>query len=99
MTTKHTPGPWTIDYNDSSNPIKGADNQVVARVAHLAAWRHPLEAEANARLIASAPEMKQALEDAPIHRLGESFADFLNRYKAWYVGNRREAIAKAEGRE
>lgn len=64
MTTKHTPGPWEINLDDSSNPIIGADKQVVARVAHLAAWRHPLEAEANARLIASAPAMLAALEKA-----------------------------------
>lgn len=102
MTTKHTPGPWEIDYNDSSNPIIGADKQVVARVAHLAAWRHPLEAEANARLIAAAPELLDLAKSA-LEELGKMdftlSANWNGSIKTNVALFLEKAIAKAEGRE
>lgn len=87
MTTNHTPGPWKWDqpsvFNTAGIPI-----------AHIFNHLDPKEKEANARLIASAPELLEALKilvgdfksDNPI-----PFTDGITIAKA--------AIAKAEGRE
>jgi hypothetical protein len=64
MTTKHTPGPWTIeDGIRGTTAIIGSDTDggtaVLARLPH---W--PIEKEmqaSNARLIAAAPELADAL--------------------------------------
>ena len=53
--SKHTPGPW--QYPDDGF-VRGFDSSLIASVA-----RGPSEyAEANARLIAAAPEMYELLE-------------------------------------
>ena len=64
MTTKHTPGPWQAqDYwiigcvEDSWDIMAGADTACPWRVAKV------FRSEANARLIAAAPEMYEALPD------------------------------------
>lgn len=49
----HTPGPWHVDGLDKVR----ADKQLVARVAP---WHHYMEY--NARLIAAAPALLEALE-------------------------------------
>ena len=60
MNTQHTPGPWVVDH---SHPdwVEGTTiwaNDVV--IAHAVADQHH-ETEANARLIAAAPEMLDLL--------------------------------------
>lgn len=64
MATKHTPGPWQAqDYwiigcvEDSWDIMAGADTACPWRVAKV------FRSEANARLIAAAPEMYEALPD------------------------------------
>ncbi len=64
MTAKHTPGPWQAqDYwiigcvEDSWDIMAGADTACPWRVAKV------FRSEANARLIAAAPEMYEALPD------------------------------------
>ena len=64
MTTEHTPGPWQAqDYwiigcvEDSWDIMAGADTACPWRVAKV------FRSEANARLIAAAPEMYEALPD------------------------------------
>ena len=94
MTTKHTPGPWQAqDYwiigcvEDSWDIMAGADTACPKRVAKV------FTSEADARLIAAAPELLEALKNlytaTPDNEGGE-----LGRacMKA------RAAIAKAEGR-
>ena len=67
--TKHTPGPWTIHWNNSDyRLIKRTDDQdatPIARVDVYAPTDGDMEAEgkANAILIAAAPRMKEALEE------------------------------------
>ena len=58
-TAKHTPGPWRIDRNNSWPIYVSAesDGEGVAMMDGLLELR-----EANARLIAAAPELLQALE-------------------------------------
>lgn len=63
--SKHTPGPWTVDAHD---PTCVARNEMlILRCFKSAAHSHngtckDLDAEANARLIAAAPEMLDLLE-------------------------------------
>jgi len=65
---KHTPGPWRITHNGSYSPprfeISGrAGDGREYGFAEVSAWPlHAGEAEANARLIAAAPEMLEALK-------------------------------------
>lgn len=70
MNTQHTPGPWRIDFekhycgvNDPNKKTQAfaimAGRKVVAAV--LTAWRKPdPQANADARLIAAAPELLEA---------------------------------------
>lgn len=101
----YTPGPWRTAYPEWS-VIKAAANMHVATVKWLSvgmqgkARRERLGAEsvANARLIATAPELLQALKlylstyaDTQTHPTVTQEAECINVVRA--------AVAKAEGRE
>lgn len=105
--TKHTPGPWEFDPSNQGrdhNPgwgitIQGGSSSLV----HVPT-REPRDggsAEANARLIAAAPEQNAALLAAPepvrvgTHREAQAF---LLAYAIWYDNSRSTALAKAEGK-
>ena len=61
--SEHTKGPWYVYYTPSrGNVIHGADERPVARVATYAGLKEA-EYNANATLIAAAPEMLELLED------------------------------------
>lgn len=63
MTTKHTPGPWaSVGTTVQAESIRGADCQD----AELSQEQH----RANARLIAAAPELLEALENV-LNRIAE----------------------------
>lgn len=76
METKHTPGPWMVKHSvtkDSFNVVtkKIGCNYKISRCAYLFIDGYPNisqlnkhEAEANAKLIASAPELLQSLNEA-----------------------------------
>lgn len=87
-TNSHTPGPWTIhDQVDSEGftIIKGQGLRL-AKVTN----SEPDWAEANAHLIAAAPELLEALEAAAVS---------LSSVGLWEESQHaRAAIAKAEGR-
>ena len=101
---KHTPGPWQLEADpchvDSLTTVTGGQRMN----AHPNAWpAHPLtvqvggmasvkEAQANARLIAAAPELLAALE-----RASAMLARFPQCDDAWKQA--RAAIAKAKGEE
>ena len=70
MITKHTPGPWK---RLGASDILGADGVVTASAKGWLDRKHP-ECHANAALIAAAPELLGALEDAVtyLHRDSES---------------------------
>ena len=67
MSAKHTPGPWTAQ-NDGRDIISiqhgnndpGAISMTLAKVTARMTWRS--QAEANARLIAAAPDLLEALK-------------------------------------
>lgn len=96
MNTKHTPGPWLTDEmmpGDQYRYVFAAKGPIVCRVSAFAAG------EANARLIAAAPELLAALKGVlaslewHADRHGNVGMDAQRRLDA------HAAIAKAEVRE
>ena len=89
----HTPGPWT--FYDDSNDGKTNRIEIVAIGKTIAHIYHSVPAKdlPNARLIAAAPELLEALE--AICDEFDNDDDFSARQIAWHAG--RAAIAKAKG--
>lgn len=95
MTTKHTPGPWARDTGSGFGCDVRAENG--RKVA--ATWginngdpnrpAYRAECDANARLIAAAPELLAALEMALVYVDGEGTPEQYEQVVA--------AIAKAKG--
>ena len=76
MSAKHTPGPWTHGWENDSREwaiVTNAAGQIIANVntesgpdmAPLVSDKMPTDA--NARLIAAAPELLEALEVVNVH--------------------------------
>ncbi len=94
---KHTPGPWSagsrvnnfIDIFHSQANVKGAITLALCRVQSRASWVE--ESKANARLIAAAPDLLEALQNLLKVHEGEGGT----RYHAGDIA--RAAIAKATG--
>jgi len=61
MSTQHTPGPWW-----HSGLEVGTVPMMMVKVAKVSGANHQ-EAQANARLIAAAPDLLEALKDALLH--------------------------------
>lgn len=65
MTVKFTPGPWRAEVPSHRGKhcvdVFGSDGRPVTR--DLDSWRGPGEAEANALLMAAAPELFEVLRD------------------------------------
>ena len=96
--SKHTPGPWTAIAKRNPDPSEGT-HWIQCKLGALGYWRgHKQDHddskwilnEADARLIAAAPEMYEAL----IALLADPGADYI-KTTAW--DKARAAIAKAEG--
>lgn len=93
--SKHTPGPWEVGYDGPSNPvIIGGVNKlrIVALTSTL--WPREGDEEANAHLIAAAPELFAAL-DAVINGVGDGFG----RISPEEHDQALAALAKARGEE
>ena len=82
--TKHTPGPWKIGMSLSGKPTiyTEVDFKSVAWVDH-----DRSESDANAKLIAAAPELLEALDE-----LRTAIIDCVD--SEWW-GRHKEAVAKA----
>lgn len=111
MATKHTPGPWETPSLEDSRSIRSTDTGEYVATAHS---KHDFSglsgtypdadaAEANARLIAAAPELLKALIDAEgiaVQRAKE-LADQGSRFAAdsiWHkVKYYNSVIAKTTG--
>ncbi len=105
----HTPGPWSRDrerdgrFRDESAGVRGPDNNFIAAAFDFNRTDRDDEVEANARLIAAAPELLVAVELAQwlLDRVagwdgdGEPITKFAARL---HGDTMRVAIAKAEGR-
>ena len=95
--SKHTPGPWTMRESNFAFHIYGVFKKSKNAFITAAYWRNAdygasrTEAEANARLIAAAPEMLNALK----YIVGCSIPLTSQQEECWKA--MREAIAKAEG--
>lgn len=91
--SKHTLGPWTVDTDTGGRkPIMAKDG--ITSVAHTDGLENEDLDEANARLIAAAPEMLQALKRAVsmLQAVGMP-ADAIPQD----LEKMEDAIAKAEG--
>lgn len=97
MADKHTPGPWSLGstgwyvqhdeaYEQTSQGVVGSNGTPICEVVSIE--YDDTEIDANARLIAAAPELLEALKDARFALYGSG------------PGNPKidAAIAKAEGR-
>lgn len=78
--SKHTPGPWVVW--DEARAIHRwciakENGYSVASAEPVGPWVTPEEADANARLIAAAPDLLDALQDAK--RLIEDMARFVGQ--------------------
>lgn len=91
MASAHTPGPWVQNSANAEEIIAPDDVQVIARIPGAKTGLYNRAAPANARLIAAAPDLLEAL------RAAEDWLD------GWVSAEPqlamiRAAIAKAEGR-
>ena len=92
MTTKHTPGPWITDSKertDTARYIMAAARPFPHTIARIDLVNRA-EDEANAALIAAAPEMYEALRDLLAVKPNSDAPE-------WVAA--RAAIAKAEGQQ
>lgn len=111
MTTKFTPGPWHVKPNSIGGPAVGPEEAVVADIRtyggpHVGGQQHPQTA-ANARLIAAAPDLLEALQwyEAKAVQMGRAAIDqdskllleLMKEIAVEYGAQARAAIAKATG--
>ncbi|MGY2363714.1 hypothetical protein ACW9IO_14275 [Pseudomonas azotoformans] len=95
MEIKHTPGPWVVD-PDSPTDISPADDLRlgIASISHAdeagGRWLFGDQSKANAKLIAAAPDLLEALEDL-LSRCESLSVDGVGPQKV----AARQAIAKA----
>jgi hypothetical protein len=100
MTTKHTPGPWIVDYGDTKGHVKSIAvnpdgyTPTVARYDTLVTSISDSEKAANAALIAAAPELLEALEMVESLLIGIAMTDYPVTDELEKV---TAAIAKAKG--
>jgi len=98
METKHTTGPWVIDWNVARLDIFSSDTKVLVASLRRSALSEDIDeaARANARLIAAAPELLNALRElsdlVDLILSGDYTPDSFTTQPA------RAAIAKAEGK-
>lgn len=101
MTSKHTAGGWVVDSDKLQNGtilIRDSEDWPIARVDCLKPSTPELdyEGEANARLIAAAPELKEACKLAYYHFGGIAVTEHTFTHVRTKL---QQAIAKAEGKE
>lgn len=90
MKPKHAPGPWTCPA-----PSKGRKRTVRAfNGAYIVAA--DVAGEANAKLIAAAPDLLEALQAMVVHHTPCEWVDTSGE-QYWHLNKARAAIAKATG--
>jgi len=77
MRTKHTPGPWKHAPHLCSDGYRvfvphEADNDQHDAIADLETWQTPEQTEANARLMAAAPDLLRVVESVFLWDLSKS---------------------------
>lgn len=92
--SKHTPGPWNVDYSGPARiAIVGAGDRILA-FCNLQCEDGDMD-EANARLIAAAPDMLEALEE--FDQWATTFPA-LSKAAGFAILKARAAIAKVKGK-
>ena len=93
--SKHTPGPWEIETGRPLEVVLRADGTAVG-----AAYGSDSEAEANARLIAAAPDLLDIAQRV-VAECTDTFHDPADMSPEWVAIYRdaRAAIAKATAQE
>lgn len=102
--TKHTRGPWSVFIPEDGMVYEGGDCPATIRAGgiHVATmagerWRFSETGKANARLIAAAPELLEALEFC-LDRLSDHYSGpFGTQTDVAALAVTRAAIAKARG--
>jgi len=99
--TTHTPGPWLVDYRDANgSKVVITRESVPICAVHPKVQTHGLPtAEPNARLIAAAPEMLEALKTAQaeiVCSIGYMSAMARKNFQA-VLDQINAALKKAEG--
>ena len=99
--TKHTPGPWSIN-RAAATHVQDARERGIAACGGYYSTDAKLamadgEQEANARLIAAAPELLDALRGLLAARDSTTMGRERELYEEW-IPKARAAVAKAEGR-
>ena len=99
MKTKHTPGPWHVGHTSNTEEGKNEFIDIDSKKGSIARAWHPnvfsgtqKETEANAKLIAAAPELLEALK-AIKDNIKELAID--NIVKVGILGLTQKAIEKA----
>lgn len=91
MSAKHTPGPWVVFEDDYERHVLGPMTGRAWMDNCVATVRDGANIDANAHLIAAAPELLEALKSFP------GFTDDATVGDPW-IEKIRAAIAKAEGK-
>lgn len=101
---KHTPGPWICDNREAPDPIKittpwRLQNRKIPIALVDADWSYPLgeEQEANARLIAAAPDLLEALKGLSFAAQTSGGTAGRDEHLVEAIGIAERAIAKATG--
>lgn len=101
MKTKHTPGPWETGTQTKGSTTLVSRIETGFAVAEMRNVHFREEAEANARLIAAAPELLEALQTfltEYVQLVESGDAGFWNADEEEKVIAARAAIAKATGK-
>lgn len=98
---KHTHGPWEVEshYSPDGSDLVILHDQctVIADCRNQCGVRDCDEAEANARLIAAAPDLLEALERIRRTSVAETFGGDVGRFQSWLDSFTDAAIARAKG--
>jgi len=96
MDTKHTQGPWVIDWNVARLDIFSSEAKVLVASLRRSALSEDIDeaARANARLIAAAPDLLDSLSEIFDYAGGADSA----LHDEYVMDRARAAIAKAEGK-
>jgi hypothetical protein len=95
--SKHTPGPWAYqeDSDAYTHIVRGHNNRFICQLAQTTS----AEIEANARLIAAAPELLEALSNFPSDADYSSSDEFWKATVHWWLTEAAPVIAKATGED
>ena len=112
MTTKHTPGPWDFEFGEMggydcmTDAFKVTAGQRLIAELDLSGYGQSTrqregtgdkaEAEANARLIAAAPDLLEELKNIANANPKEWEPEVRDQFQAWAQNRARAAIQKAE---